>query len=183
MLPTKDNLEYKHTEWVKVIGWKKIYRIKVKSESEVTQSCPTLCDPMDCSLPGFSRQECWSGVPLPSPKSEGRAKQNSLDTMEISMGIKSPLCKLTIKAKKLNIYPVTLNFRERKLYFKYLWQMRTGRSIHQKYQLISADKMTYQKLAICKSNEVIDSDQGNGDGQGGLACSDSWGHKEQDTTE
>ena len=25
-----------------------------ESESEVTQSCPTLCDPMDCSLPGFS---------------------------------------------------------------------------------------------------------------------------------
>ena len=24
------------------------------SESEVTQSCPTLCNPMDCSLPGFS---------------------------------------------------------------------------------------------------------------------------------
>ena len=28
--------------------------MKVKSESEVAQSCPTLCDPMDCSLPGFS---------------------------------------------------------------------------------------------------------------------------------
>ena len=27
---------------------------KVKSESEVAQSCPTLSDPMDCSLPGFS---------------------------------------------------------------------------------------------------------------------------------
>ena len=26
--------------------------IKVKSESEVAQSCPTLCDPMDCSLTG-----------------------------------------------------------------------------------------------------------------------------------
>ena len=25
-----------------------------ESESEVAQSCPTLCDPMDCSLPGFS---------------------------------------------------------------------------------------------------------------------------------
>ena len=25
-----------------------------KSESEVAQSCPTLSDPMDCSLPGFS---------------------------------------------------------------------------------------------------------------------------------
>ena len=28
--------------------------MKVKSESEVTQSCPTLHDPMDCSLPGSS---------------------------------------------------------------------------------------------------------------------------------
>ena len=35
------------------------------------QSCPTLCDPMDCSLPGFSvgfsRQEYWSGLPSPLP--------------------------------------------------------------------------------------------------------------------
>ena len=35
------------------------------------QSCPTLSDPMDCSPPGplsmgFSRQEYWTGVPLPS---------------------------------------------------------------------------------------------------------------------
>ena len=27
---------------------------KMESESEVAQSCPTLCDPMDCSLPGSS---------------------------------------------------------------------------------------------------------------------------------
>ena len=45
--------------------------MKVKSESEVAQSCPTLSDLMDCSLPGssvhgISRQEYWSGVPLPS---------------------------------------------------------------------------------------------------------------------
>ena len=43
----------------------------VKSESEVAQSCPTLSDPMDCSPPGssmgVSRQDYWSGVPLPSP--------------------------------------------------------------------------------------------------------------------
>ena len=47
--------------------------MKVKSESEVAQSCPTPSDPMDCSLPGssihgISRQGYWSGVPLPSPK-------------------------------------------------------------------------------------------------------------------
>ena len=28
--------------------------MKVKSEKEVAQSCPTLCNPMDCSLPGSS---------------------------------------------------------------------------------------------------------------------------------
>ena len=28
--------------------------MKVKSENEVAQSCPTLSDPMDCSLPGSS---------------------------------------------------------------------------------------------------------------------------------
>ena len=49
--------------------------MKVKSESEVTQSCLTLRDPMDCSLPGssihgFSRQEYWSGVPFLSPMHE-----------------------------------------------------------------------------------------------------------------
>ena len=34
------------------------------------QSCPALCDPMDCSLPGSSvhvRQEYWSGLPYPPP--------------------------------------------------------------------------------------------------------------------
>ena len=43
--------------------------IKVKSKSEVPQSCPTLSDPMDQAPPsvGLSRQEYWSGVPLPSP--------------------------------------------------------------------------------------------------------------------
>ena len=46
--------------------------MKVKSESEVAQSCPTLSDPLDSSLPGssvhgISRQEYWNGVPLPSP--------------------------------------------------------------------------------------------------------------------
>ena len=44
-----------------------------KSESEVSQLCTTLCDPMDCSLTGFSihgifhGQEYWSGLPFPSP--------------------------------------------------------------------------------------------------------------------
>ena len=39
------------------------------------QSCPTLCDLIDGSPPGFqslgfSRQEHWSGLPFPSPMHE-----------------------------------------------------------------------------------------------------------------
>ena len=39
------------------------------------QSCPTLCDPIEGSppgspVPGFSRQEHWSGLPFPSPMHE-----------------------------------------------------------------------------------------------------------------
>ena len=46
--------------------------MKVKSEREVTQSCPTLATPwtVDYQAPpsmGFSMQKYWSGVPLPSP--------------------------------------------------------------------------------------------------------------------
>ena len=68
--------------------------IKEKSESEVTQSCPTLSDPMDYSplgppSLGFSRQEYWSGVPLPSPMLELIRHQSS---SQLVLGI---LCALS----------------------------------------------------------------------------------------
>ena len=45
--------------------------MKVKSESEVTQSCSLLATPWTAAYQAppsmeFSRQEYWSGVPLPS---------------------------------------------------------------------------------------------------------------------
>ena len=45
------------------IKWELTDRHYYESESEVSQLCPTLCDPM-----GFSKQEYWSGLPLPSPE-------------------------------------------------------------------------------------------------------------------
>ena len=49
-----------------------LHCMKVKSESEVAQSCPTLATPRTAAYQappsmGFSRQNYWSGVPLPSP--------------------------------------------------------------------------------------------------------------------
>ena len=40
--------------------------------AKLLQSCPTLCDPWTAAHQappsmGFSRQEYWSGLPLPSP--------------------------------------------------------------------------------------------------------------------
>ena len=38
--------------------------IPFESESEVAQSCPTLCDPMDCSLPGSSVHGIFQAIVL-----------------------------------------------------------------------------------------------------------------------
>ena len=67
--PVPGILQARTLEWV---GHFLLQCMKVKSESKVAQLCPTLSDPMDCSplgssVHGFSRQEYWSGVPLPSP--------------------------------------------------------------------------------------------------------------------
>ena len=56
--------------------------MKVKSESEVTQSYPTLVTPWTAAYQaplsmGFSRQESWSGLPLPSPDQSTQDYPNS----------------------------------------------------------------------------------------------------------
>ena len=59
------------------------------------QSCPTLCNPIDGSPPGFpslgfSRQEHWSGLPFPSPMHESENEVTQLcptlsDPMDCSL--------------------------------------------------------------------------------------------------
>ena len=44
----------KPTEQLKKRDITCLQRSEWKKESEVAQLCPTLCNPMDCSLPGFS---------------------------------------------------------------------------------------------------------------------------------
>ena len=65
--PVPGTLQARTLEWVAI----SFQCMKVKSESEVTQSCPTPVSPWTAAyqaLPsmGFSRQEYWSGVPFPS---------------------------------------------------------------------------------------------------------------------
>ena len=60
--------------------------MKVKSENEVAQSCPTLHDPMDCSLPGSSvrgifqaRVLVWVAIVFSGGKGLGRDKVGDWD--------------------------------------------------------------------------------------------------------
>ena len=76
--------------------------MKVKSESEVAQSCPTLRDPMDCSpagssVHGFSRQEYWSGVPFPSPEQQQITKNKRICPLWFFFSTSAMGCTSTVK--------------------------------------------------------------------------------------
>ena len=66
--------------------------MKVESESEVTQSCLTLSDPMDCSLPGSSihgifqaRVLEWSAICRVEGKQKNRAVTQIFEGHVIAM--------------------------------------------------------------------------------------------------
>ena len=68
--------------------------MKVKSESEVAQSCPTLCDPMDCSLPGSSIHGIFQARVL-ERVAIAFSESSHLDTIK----------RESKKEKKKNMYP------------------------------------------------------------------------------
>ena len=98
--------------------------MKVKSESEVAQSFLTLSNPMDCSLPGssvhgFSRQEYWSGVPLPSATVKHRLSQitvlfmGSLSTLLVLI-----IWKISVMENISSPYAKMQEITEHKSYFR-----------------------------------------------------------------
>ena len=71
--------------------------MKVKSESEVTQSCPTLSDPMDCSLPGSSvhgifqaRVLEWGAITFSAPNTGTYQKTQCLLQTGVIVGYAYP---------------------------------------------------------------------------------------------
>ena len=88
---------------------------------KLLQLCLTLCDPIDSSPPtplslGFSRQEYWSGVPLPFPDGDcsheinrhlllGRKAMTNLDSILKSRDIALPT---KIHLVKAMVFPVVM---------------------------------------------------------------------------
>ena len=73
--------------------------MKVKSESEIAQLYPTLCDPMDCSLPGSSvhgifqaRVLEWGAIAFSAGElyKAGNAKQLKLRVFAAELSGKPP---------------------------------------------------------------------------------------------
>ena len=80
--------------------------MKVKSESEVTQSCLTLRDPMDCSLPGSSihgsfqvRVLDWGAIAF----SNSAVKRNKFESVLVRWINLEPVILSEVKKKKTNI--------------------------------------------------------------------------------
>ena len=71
--------------------------MKVKSESEVAQSCPTLSDPMDCSPPGSSvrgifqaRVLEWGAIAFSGVDCKQVIKRPSLGFLNSKTGMTAP---------------------------------------------------------------------------------------------
>ena len=113
--------------------------MKVKSESEVAQSCPTLSDPMDCSRPGSSAH----GVPFPSPLLEltpikdvffiigdWNAKVGSQETPEergkFGLGIRNEAGQRLIEFCQENALVITNNLFQQHKTRLYTWTSSDG---------------------------------------------------------
>ena len=77
--------------------------INLAAAAKSLQLCPTLCNPMDCSLPGSSihgifQEEYWSRVPLPSP-------MTMLDSILKSRDITLPT---KVHLVKVMVFPVVM---------------------------------------------------------------------------
>ena len=102
--------------------------MKVKSESEVSQSCPTLHDPMDCSLPGSSihgilqaRVLEWGAIAFSDPYVRMQQKTNCW-WAQWHGWISKTSCRAKSKSQKVT-YSMTLYDK------MYLWRgqvMTTG---------------------------------------------------------
>ena len=69
------------------------------------QSCPTLCNPIDGSPPGspslgFSRQEHWSGLPLPSPPQLQKGWQTAEEQGGYKQSCSSPRLVLLLETRR-----------------------------------------------------------------------------------
>ena len=170
----------------------------VKSESEVAQSCPTLRIPWTAAYQappsmGFSRQEYWSGLPLPSPKEGWVLKNWCFWTMVLEKTLESPWdCKEIqpvhpkgdqpwIFIRRIDVEAETpiLWLPDAKSWL--IWKdPDAGKDWGQEEKGTTEDEMVGWHHRF--NGHGFGWIPGVGNGQGSLVCCGSWGRKESDTT-
>ena len=123
--------------------------MKVKSESGVTQSCPTLSDPMDCSLPGSSihgifqaRVLEWGAIVF----------SDSVKGVCNFLGSVSPLVRFEMAGQCYSCYSLVLFGKWRR---ESPWRMRAGRPQRRGLSLswlppVICLPPVHLELALCK---------------------------------
>ena len=190
-------------EWVAISfsnAWK--WKVKVKSLSRV--QLLVISWPAAYQAPpsmGFSREEYWSGLPLPSPGwmweldcKEGWVPENwCFWTMVLEKTLESPLdCKEIQQIHFKDQSWVFFGSNDAKAETPILWPPHTKswligkdsdarRDWGQEKKGMTEDEMAGRHHWL--DGRESEQTPGVGDGQGGLACCDSWGRKESDTTE
>ena len=102
--------------------------MKVESESEVAQSCPTLATPWTAAHQappsmGFSRQKYWSRVPLPSPITEVTRLMNPWCHREYILISERNLRKC-LRIKQRNIVYTATQWNEFEAHFNnFIWNV------------------------------------------------------------
>ena len=83
--------------------------MKVKSKSEVTQSCPILSEPMDCSLPGSSVHEFfqtrvleWDAFSAANPREYQIVRSHTKETFSTRPGFTQPPVATLCRTPHLN---------------------------------------------------------------------------------
>ena len=110
--------------------------LKVKSESEVIQSCPTLSDPMDCSLPDSSAQGIFQARVLEWVAIAFSIFAHYVDPFQSGPSGKEPAC-LCRRQKRLGFDPWV-----RKIPWRRTWKptlVLMPRESHEQRSLVGYD--------------------------------------------
>ena len=130
--------------------------IKVKSESEITQSCPTLSDQMDCSPPGSSihgifqaRVLVWGAIRLSKFHYQNQWKQSLKSCVQVFIAALFTLVKRWGQPKwwmnKLNVYPCNeTSFSHRKE-----WNTDINHSMGEHQECYAKCNKPYARTDMC----------------------------------
>ena len=143
--------------------------MKVKCENEVAQSCPTPSNPMDCSPQGsflatpwtvahkaplsmgFSSQEYWSGVPLPSPDDDIR----ELQKITYEACLSGPYSLLQKLDECINVYSISWKRGSERLYIDIQRRKKLNLQLTVEQNSFELHRSSYKWIFFPPENTIV----------------------------